>query len=211
MSDLTIPSDGSEMSDLTLRESDVYAETPELHERIDRIGFWLVGGATVMFFFSFVFAYFYLRSLDSNGLWRPAGVDPPTAYGILIAAALALSALAFLYAARVARQRGRGWGLPSGVALLLGLFACVAQAVEYAHIPFGPQSGGYASVFFGWTVFYVVIALISLYRVEVAFAAALRARGEEDGAVPEGLTPAAVYWAFVAGLGVLSWIILYLV
>ena len=50
-------------------------------DRIDRIGFGLVAGATIMFFLGFVFAYFYLRSLDNNGLWRPAGVDPPTATG----------------------------------------------------------------------------------------------------------------------------------
>jgi heme/copper-type cytochrome/quinol oxidase subunit 3 len=200
------------MSDaITPTQPDAYAETPELHERIDRIGFGLIGGATVMFFFAFVFAYFYLRSLDNNGLWRPAGVEPPAGWGIAIAAALALSAVAFGYAARVARRESGGWIIPSGIALALGLFACVAQVVEYAHISFGPESGGYASVFFGWTVFYVVIALIALYRVETVFAAGVRNRKREDAAVPEGFVPGAMYWALLAGIGVLTWIVLYLV
>jgi heme/copper-type cytochrome/quinol oxidase subunit 3 len=191
-------------------QPDGYAETPELHERIDRIGFGILAGATVMFFLGFVFAYFYLRSLDNNGLWRPAGVDPPSGYGIAIAAALALSAGAFGYAARVSREGRGGWVAASGLALALGLFACVAQCFEYAHISFGPESGGYASVFFGWTALYVVVALIALYRVETVFAAGLRNRGRAD-AVPEGFVPGAMYWALLAAIGVLAWIVLYLV
>jgi heme/copper-type cytochrome/quinol oxidase subunit 3 len=191
-------------------QPDGYAETPELHERIDRIGFGLVGGATVMFFLGFVFAYFYLRSLDNNGLWRPSGVEPPSGYGIAIAAALVLSAVAFGYAARAARQGGGGWVAASGVALVLGLFACVAQCFEYAHISFGPESGGYASVFFGWTALYVVVTLIALYRVETVFAAGLRNRGRAD-AIPEGFAPGAMYWALLAAIGVLAWVVLYLV
>jgi heme/copper-type cytochrome/quinol oxidase subunit 3 len=195
---------------ITPTQPDAYAETPELHERIDRIGFGLIGGATVMFFLGFVFAYFYLRSLDNHGLWRPAGVEPPTAYGIVIAAALALSALAFGYAARVARRGRADWVAGSGIALLLGLFACVAQCFEYAHIPFGPQSGGYASVFFGWTALYVVVTLIALYRIETVLAAGLRNRGRAD-AVPEGFVAGAAYWALLAAIGVLAWVVLYLV
>lgn len=199
------------MPDLTTQAPDTFAETRELHERIDRIGFGLVAGATVMFFFGFVFAYFYLRSLDSNSLWRPAGVEPPSGYGIAIAAALALSAISFGYAAWRVEKGREGWVVPSGIALVLGLFACVAQAVEYAHIPFGPQSGGYASVFFGWTALYVVVTLFALYRVEIAFAAGIRHRGREQGAVPEGFVPGAMYWGLLAAIGVLSWIVLYLV
>jgi heme/copper-type cytochrome/quinol oxidase subunit 3 len=194
----------------TQAQSASYAETPELHERIDRIGFGLIAGATIMFFLGFVFAYFYLRSLNNNGLWRPAGVEPPSGYGIAIAAALALSAAAFGYAARAARK-GNGWVGVAGLALVLGLFACIAQCVEYAHLSFGPQSGGYASVFFGWTLLYVVVALLAMYRLETVFAAGLRNRGRTDAANPEGFVPSALYWALLAGIGVLAWAILYLI
>lgn len=188
-----------------------YEETPELHERIDRVGFALLAAATVMFFLGFVFAYFYLRSLNNHGEWRPGGVDPPAAYGIVIAAALALSAGAFGYAARLAK-RGEGHWVPfAGAAVVLGLFACVAQCVEYAHLGFGPRSGGYASVFFAWTALYVVVCLLALFRVESVFAAGLRNRRDPAAAVPEGFVPGALYWALLASIGVLAWIVLYLV
>jgi heme/copper-type cytochrome/quinol oxidase subunit 3 len=198
------------MPDASAQQTE-YAETPELHERIDRVGFSLLGGATVMFFLGFVFAYFYLRSLDNHELWRPPGVTPPTTYGILIAAALALSAVSFLAAARIAKGGGAGWVAPSGAALGLGLFAVVVQAVEYAHLSFGPQSGGYASVFIGWTVLYAFVVLIGLYRVETVFAQGVRHRDRAAEKAPPGLWPSAVYWALLMGIGVLAWIILYLV
>ena len=39
-------------------------------------------------FLGFVFAYFYLRSLNSHGLWRPSNVDPPQTIGILVTLAM---------------------------------------------------------------------------------------------------------------------------
>ena len=85
------------------------------------------------------------------------------------------------------------------------------SAFEYAHLPFGPQSGGYASVFFGWTALYVVVALLGMYRLETVFAAGLRNRSRPDAAIPEGFVPGALYWALLAGIGVLAWAILYLI
>ena len=91
-----------------------------------------------MFFLGFVFAYFYLRSLNNNDLWRPAGVDPPTGYGIAI--------VACLRAQRGALRLRRAGG-PGGVAAgsprrasrwSSGLLGCVLQGFEYAHLSFGP-------------------------------------------------------------------------
>ena len=189
--------------------AEAHVEPPELIDRIDRVGFGLISGATIMFFLGFVFAYFYLRSLDNNGLWRPAGVNPPDGYGIAITAAFVLSALSFAYAARAART-GRRWIAASGISLLLALAGCVVQGFEYAHIPFGPESGGYASVFFGWTALYTVVVLIALYRIETIFASGLRYRHAETTEPPPDIAPGAYYWALLAAIGVVAWVLLYL-
>jgi heme/copper-type cytochrome/quinol oxidase subunit 3 len=188
-----------------------YVEGPELEERIERIGFLLAAGATITFFLGFVFAYFYLRSLDNAGLWKPAGVDPPDGWGIAITAAFVLSAICFWASVAAARRRRPVWIPAAGVSLLLALAGCVLQAIEYANVPFGPRSGGYASVFYGWTALYVVVALLATYRIETLFAAGIRNRGNREYAPEVGLLAGAYYWALLAGIGVLAWILLYLV
>jgi heme/copper-type cytochrome/quinol oxidase subunit 3 len=194
----------------TIRDqAEAYVEPPELADRIDRIGFGLGAGATVTLFLGFVFAYFYLRSLNNHGLWRPAGVDPPDAYGIAITAAFVLSAACFGYAAHAARS-GRPWVVVSGVSLLLAFAGCVLQAFEYAHVPFGPESGGYASVFYGWTALFTVVALFALYRIETIFASGLRYRESETTEPPPDMVPGAYYWALLAAISVLAWVLLYL-
>ena len=100
-----------------------------------------------------------------------------------------LSAVSFGYADRAAKAKRR-WVGAAGVAVVLGLAACVAQAFEYAHIPFGPQSGGYASVFIGWTALYTVVVLLSLYQVESIFALGVRHRRDPDPQMPTGFGPA---------------------
>ena len=198
------------MQESLRHQTEAYVEPPELADRIDRVGFSLAAGATITLFFGFVFAYFYLRSLDNNGLWRPAGVNPPDGYGVAIAVALVLSAALFVYVARAA-QSGRRWTVIAGISLLLGLVGCVIQAFEYAHLGFGPEDGGYASVFYGWTALFTVVALIALYRIETIFASGLRYRESETTEPPPDITPGAYYWVLLAAIAVLAWVLLYLV
>src|SRR5512133_159 len=118
-----MPSTGADSTD----------EPPEVHERNLWLGARILAGATIMFFLAFIFAYFYLRSLNTSHMWRPDNVDPPQAYGAVIVILFAASAGALAYAADAAR-RGRGWLAAAGLSLVLGLIGCVVQAFEYAHI-----------------------------------------------------------------------------
>jgi heme/copper-type cytochrome/quinol oxidase subunit 3 len=189
---------------------ELLAEPAEVHQRNLRIGVRVVAGSTIMFFLAFVFAYFYLRALDSNGLWRPDGVDPPQGYGAAIVLLFVLSAGSVAYAALAGRS-GRPWLAAGGLSLLLAFAGCVVQGFEYAHLGFGPQSGGYASVFIGWTVLFVVFVLPVIYWLETLFAEGLRNRHGPGPKVPPGLDEAAFYWQLLAAIGVLAWAILYLI
>jgi heme/copper-type cytochrome/quinol oxidase subunit 3 len=187
---------------------DPQAEPPEVHERNLWLAVRILAGATIMFFLAFVFAYFYLRSLNTHAMWRPSDVDPPQGYGAAIVILFAASAASLTYAADAAR-RERGWLAAAGLSLVLGLAGCVVQAFEYAHIGFGPQSGGYASVFIGWTLLFVVVVLPVMYWVEILLAVGIRNRGSSGTPIPPGLGDAAFYWGLLAAIGVLAWFILY--
>jgi heme/copper-type cytochrome/quinol oxidase subunit 3 len=188
---------------------DVFAEPPEVQERNIWLGVRVMAGVTIMFFLSFVFAYFYLRSLNNGGRWRPAGIDPPQTYGYVIIILFALSAGVFAYADRAAR-RARTWLPAAGLALGLGLAGCVVQGFEWANLGFAPTKGGYASVFLGWTLLFTVFVLVALIWVEIVVATGVRQRRTAEAYVPHGLDAASFYWTLLVAVGVVAWVILYL-
>jgi heme/copper-type cytochrome/quinol oxidase subunit 3 len=200
------------MSDVVQSPPDPLAEPPEVHERNLFIAARIIAGTTIMFFLAFVFAYFYLRSLNNGGHWRPPRVDPPQGYGDTIVVLFALSAASFVYAAR-SGKRGASWIGAAAAALVLGLAGCIVQVFEYANLGFGPQDGGYASVFMGWTITFVVFVVLAMFWVEIVLAEGIRNRGAAGSSgqlpAPAGLADAAFYWALLATIGVLSWFVLY--
>ena len=172
-------------------------------ERAARVAALLLASAAAFFFLAFVFGYVYLRSLNNAHLWRPKGIEPPIGLGTAFVTLVVASAVAVHIASRDERRRSAE--LAGG--LLLGAAALVVQVVGWARLGFGPSNGGYASVFVGWTGFYFVFALIALIAVEVQLVSALRRRHATD----ESLASTSFLWSFLAGIGVASWVVLYLV
>lgn len=225
------------MSELARHSTDysvVESEPPQIMARNLRVASQLWASSTVFFFFAFLFAYFYLRSLNSQGLWHPHHVQAPVGLGTVITACVVVSALATGYAVRrLHAGDASSWRWVGLVALLLGLAAVVLQVVEYATIGFGPTEGGFASVFLGWTGLYALFVLCSMYWLETLIAASFRYRGRgaaghapgeasgdadrigDDIEQPLSLIgPSskafAFYWAVLAGIGVATWLILYI-
>jgi heme/copper-type cytochrome/quinol oxidase subunit 3 len=226
------------MSELAAVETEydvVEGEPPELLGRNLSSAGHLLASATAFFFLAFVFGYFYLRSLNNAGLWRPKHVSPSITLGTLVMALTVLSAM--LVRLGLADQRaGRRpvWRLKAGVALVVGIAAIVLQAAEWSSVGFGPADGGYASVFFGWTAFNVLFIAGTLFWLQNLLATALRYRDVPIGGRPPlghasgdpgrlahdivdplslvrpGLEALSFYWTFLAGLGVLTWVVLYL-
>jgi len=184
----------------------------------------LGAGATAFFFLAFAFAYFYLRSLDTKAHWKIGPVHPSSGLGIAIVVAIALSAA-------IARAGNAHRVQAGAVAILLGLVAVALQCIEYTTVDFGPASGGYASVYFGWTAMYAVAVLVAMYWLEVQVAstaraprgatiqAELTAGGHEPPRPPSvdaelataGYEAVTFYWSFLAAIGILAWVVLYLV
>ncbi len=113
----------------------------------------------MFFFLAFVFAYFYLRSLNQHGMWKPAHVKPDQALGVAFAVCIVLSALSMVLAGRQFKRGERSWTTAAAAGLGLGLAAIVLQCIEYTVQNFGPTDGAFASVFCAWTAFYLLAAL----------------------------------------------------
>ena len=189
-----------------IEEESPLSEPAELVPANLAIGSRLLTALTIFAFMGPAFAFFYLRSLNSAHMWRSARVDPPQAYGAAIMALLVASALALALAARTA-----WWRVLVAGSLALGVAAVLVQCVEYSQLDFGPMSGGYASVFLGWTALTAVFVLATMLWLETLLAYGLRHSDAPSSVVRPRLDALAFYWEFLTGLAVLMWAVLYLV
>jgi len=215
----------------------VEGEDPEVLSRNLISAGQLLAGATAFFFVAFLFAYFYLRSVNNAGMWKPKHVDASVTWGTIVMACIVLSAMLLRFG-RIDQAAGRreAFRLKGFGALALGLAALILQVVAWTQQDFGPTDGGFASVFFGWTAFLFLFVLGAMYWLETVLATSWRYRNEPMGnaSVPPGhasgdpgrmghdirdpvglnraeLAALSFYWTFLAGIAVVAWIILYLI
>ena len=214
----------------------VEEEPPEILGRNLTSAGYLLAGATSFFFVSFVFAFFYLRSLDNGGMWKPKGVDASIGWGTAVVACYVASAVLLRLGLRDrVAERFSAWRIKGAVALALGLAALVLQVVAWTQQSFGPADGGYASVYFGWTAFLFLFVFATMIWLETTLATSLRyARTPVASTPPPGeasgdpyrkahdirdplslvkveLVALSFYWSYLAGIAVLTWVVLYLV
>ncbi len=200
----------------------VQAEPPEWQPHALRLGGRLLCGSITFFFLAFLFAYFYLLALDTNGHFRIGKTQPPVGWGTAIAGLLLLGAIVY----RLAARRPFADVLPGGIVALVCTLAAVAlQFYEYTTLSFGAASGGYAAVFFGWTLWYAVAALIGACWIEIQVASLVRRRvgrnvgraqregvpSDDDDLLRAGIEASSFYWAYFVAIGVVAFIVLYLV
>ncbi len=196
------------------------AEDPAILSANLNVGVRLFASAVAFVFVAFVFAFFYLDAVNSNNLFRPSFANPSAGYGIVMLVCVLGSAGAFVFARRSLEARAaRGWLTGLWVSLALGLVVVVVQILQYTNYGFSPQSGGYASVFVGWTVMFLVFWLAALYWVETFLAQSLRAPPAEVESEIEGplavMGPSAaaciVYMLTLAVVEFVAWVLLYLI
>jgi len=182
------------------------------------VGARLLASAVVFFFMAFVFAFFYLRALNTNHDFHPAHTNPPTGYGVAVLACVLGATIAFELARRTLTDgTGSPWRIGAVVAFALGLAAVAIQGIEYYNLPFGASDGGLASVFLGFTAVFGIFWLGAVYWMETLWAQSLR-RPESAGdiAAPSDLlrpgTAACSVYLYVLVLAELfAFVLLYLV
>lgn len=124
---------------------------PEVDARLTRVGMRIFMGADALFFAAFFFAFFYLKALNNDHDWMPAGDIHPRRYiGGIIVIGLAVSAGLVVLGARSVARNWSTSRLLFVAAIVAGLVAVVFQFYEFRHLGFDPQLGGaYPSVFVG--------------------------------------------------------------
>ena len=189
-----------------------YREPLDVVERNLWAGVRLWIGADAFFFLGFVFAFFYLRALNSNDMFRDPHDHQSTAVGTAVLAATIGCALLVRYG--VARLRAGddiGWRRAAAVALALAVAAVVLQIVQYSQFGLDRKVyQGYGSIFLGWTVAYVIHLLGAGAWLETLFAQSVRERGSARS-VASSATACLVFWDFMAVVGAIMYVCLYLV
>jgi hypothetical protein len=183
-----------------------------------------MGGLTFLYG-SFVFAYFYLRSLNSNGRWHGSGwVRPSVAMGTIIIALIVISAIVqTVVLQRIKAGNKSAWQAGSVAGLVLGLAAVALMIIQLLFLSFWPGSSGYASVFTGTYPVYLTSVLAVMIWLETLL---MRSRAfpaihfvEQPPTFTEAfavqrfqanLSAFTAMWNYMAVVGVVFWVLFYL-
>ena len=177
------------------------------------VGARLLCGAIAFFFMAFVFAYFYLRSLNVHHGWKIGSVHPSIGLGVAIVAVLIASAALLRFAATQPRRTvstglvRAGAGARSRSRSRSSSGSRSASAARAAATPACSSAGRCSTRCSHWA---------RLYWIETQVAAAWRARREGPGRAGAQMMAAEIeacsfVWTFYVAIGVLAFVILYLI
>ncbi|HEX6932312.1 MAG TPA: hypothetical protein VF162_09230 [Streptosporangiaceae bacterium] len=174
----------------------------------------------------FVFAFFYLRSVNNYGLWYPKGFDGPSAgLGTTIMALVVVSAaLQWFGVNQLKAGRKQPWFTAALVALVLGVAAFAIQIAQLMSLSFQPGANAFASVFVGACVVFAVLLLGSLVWLEITVMNSRHIPAisfveqpptfAEAAAVQRfqaSLSAFTLFWNYMAIVAVVLWVLFYLV
>ena len=164
------------MADMTSTEATVQAEDEGFYHESGLNATWTgarlaIGGLTFLFG-SFLFTYFYLRSLNSSGRWQGSGYVPPSLWqGTVIMLLAEVSAgVHYFGLQRIKAGNKSTWQISGLVALALGLAAVAFQIYQLATLPFPPGSSGYSSTFTGFYPVFLTVQLCAMIWLEILLA-----------------------------------------
>jgi heme/copper-type cytochrome/quinol oxidase subunit 3 len=186
----------------------------------------LVLGGLSFGFGAFVFAFFFLRSLNSHGLWHPASLKGPQPWaGAVIMGLVVVSAAAQTLALQRIKAGNKAvWQAGAAAAMALGLGAIGLQVWQLLNLPFFPGSAGYASVFVGANSAFVAVILAAMIWLEILIAKAARIPGisfvEQPPTYAEAfrvqrfqasLSAFTLVWNYLAVVAIVFWVLFYLI
>ncbi|MDR2985438.1 MAG: hypothetical protein LBV34_11420 [Nocardiopsaceae bacterium] len=175
---------------------------------------------------AFIFAFFYLRSVNNYGLWHPKGFGgPPVWAGTIIMALIVVSAVGqSLGLTRLKAGQKQPWFLAAAGALILGVVAFAIQIAELMSLSFQPGANAYASVFVGGSAVFTVVLLGALVWLEIIVMGSRNIPAISFVEQPPTFKEAAelqrfqaslsaftLFWNYMAVVALVLWVLFYLV
>jgi len=182
-------------------------------------------GALSFLYGAFAFAYFYLRSINSEGQWQGPGYHPPSkVMGTIIVAIVVVSAIVqYVGLQRIKAGARSAWQAAAAVALLLGLVAVALQIIELLNLPFAPGGSGFSSVFTGFYPVMLVSWLAAMIWLEILVMRVRALPGiffvEQPPTYAEAfavqrfqasLSAFTLIWNYLAAVSIVFWVLFYL-
>ena len=180
-------------------------------------------------FGAFVFAFFYLRSLNSHDLWYPVArsrPDPPDdGTGLVVMALVVVSAaVQTLVLQRIKAGTKSAWLAGRRSRWCSAWPPSAVQVWQLTDLPFWPGASGFASVFVGFYPVYLTLVFSVMVWLEILI---MRCRAipqisfvEQPPTYAEafavqrfqaGLSSFTSTWNYMAVVAIIFWILFYLV
>jgi len=192
------------MSATTAPGTAIHREDVDVVGRRWRLGVGFIIVADASFVMAMLFSYRYLRGLNTEGAWVPAGsATAPIWSSWVLAAGLVLSAVVFRWGEKGIRGGDSGrLVLASAVGVVLLVAVAVGQVVQIAGFPFAIAASAYASTMYllaGANLFHLLLTLF------LGLAMWNRARvGKYSATENWQVGIVSLWWAWVALAAVLS-------
>lgn len=154
-------------------------------------------------FFSALFAAWFTARARSPQ-WPPGGIQIDPSLGLITSVLLILSSVVVAFAEyALRRQDTAGMRRLLWLGIVLGVVTVLGQGFDLAGLPFTISSNGFGTIY--WTTSAVDSAHVA---GAVIFALVVLARSYAGRLMPSVLRGAAIFWHFVVGLSIFTFLVL---
>ncbi|HYK33986.1 MAG TPA: hypothetical protein VEV63_18585 [Streptosporangiaceae bacterium] len=175
---------------------------------------------------AFIFSFFYLRSVNSHGLWYPSSLTPPNkVQGAVIMGLVVVSAIVTsIGLTQIKAGKKQVWFGLAVIGLVLGVVSSAIEIWQLTDLPFQPGQAGFASVFVGSSPVLALLVLGTMVWLEILIMASRRmsdisfveqpptySEAAEVQRFQASLSAFTLFWNFLAVTAFVFWLLLYVV